>query len=221
VAPTKCWFHVWSVKKHILFLVFKYLIKLFVGYHHQGSENVPTSNIIGKYLLSNEWALSQFIRLIHGTHRFWNRDVALKHIINMFIKIQSKKCVTDFLVKHTFQWFYCITFVQTYRFLPWSIDKWLSLFIVVSHVTTKSIDCKQLIQFLYLNQSPHMRRVWMNQQIFMTKSISRNTTHRHSYNLIFLKSSLNHSKKMKAELIRLIPRKLTGSLELQIFVVDY
>jgi len=26
----------------------------------------------------------------------------------------------------------------------------------------------------------------MNQQIFMTKSISRNTTHRHSYNLIFL-----------------------------------
>jgi len=61
----------------------------------------------------------------------------------------------------------------------------------------------------------------MNQQIFMTKSISRNTTHRHSYNLIFLKSSLNHSKKMKAELIRLIPRKLTGSLELQIFVVDY
>jgi len=26
---------------------------------------------------------------------------------------------------------------------------------------------------------------------------------------------------MKAELFRLIPRKLTGSLELQIFVVDY
>ena len=41
-------------KNTFLFLVFKYLIKLFIGYHNQGSENVPISNMIGKDLISNE-----------------------------------------------------------------------------------------------------------------------------------------------------------------------